>query len=306
MRPLRSLLAVLLTLGIASCQIFLAGEPPEVDIGAFGVRGDGVADDGPGLQAAIDAAESRGEPLDIPTPRNFYASFQTLVVTSATVRGSGAEIRNPNGTVLRVLGPARVSGLTLTGRNGIELHGGTLENLTVTGTGGGYPGDGWAIYGLATTFGDAVIRGSILRGQGIGTFAVGLLDSTQLTLEDDSVVGVQWGVYVRGRSTLTATRTSIFGAIAGLELDRKPAGYPVWDGIDRFGDTDIVLTDCAITTDPGGPRWDMAVPFIAGVGHVVLAGTTNPASIWNNYSGPDGDPPVGPPIGSVNDIIVRR
>lgn len=302
----RTVGALLLPLAIGSCQLFLAGEPPAIDLHAYGVEGDGISDDTRAFQQAILDAEARGVALQVPTPRAYYLVYLPLVVTNARLTGSGAEIRNPVGPVLRVEGPAHVSGLTLVGRNGLEVYGGTFENLTVrAGSDTTSNGDGWAVNVPAGTgTAGAVIRHSTLIGRGRdGTFAVGVLESGTLTLEDDSVDGTRWGVYVRGRSTLLAARTAVVGFMIGFELDRTPQGYP---GGDKYGTTDIVFTDCTINTLPGGPRWDVAVPFLAGLGHVVFAGTINELNILNSYAGPVGDPPVGPPIGTMSDIIQRR
>jgi len=286
--------------------------PPEptavLDARALGAVGDGVADDGPALQVAIEAAESLDTPLRIPASQAFYRVSRALQVFDATILGAGAEIRGSGEYVLRVDGPATIRGLKVVGRNGIEVHGGLFEDIQVIGVGDGVsPGDGWAVHGPTWTVpGGVTIRRAILRGAGTSSlpaYAIGLGDSSELMLEDVEATGSRWGAYVRSRSTLTATRTRFHGEMIGLELDRKPEGFP---GLERFGSSDIVLTDCEITSGPRGLGWDLVVPFLAGLGHVVLAGSTNPTHIVTNYHGPEGDPPMGPPMGGVDDIIQRR
>jgi hypothetical protein len=88
--------AILLCLPVAGSQWAVQSSPPwplasklsaneVVDARDFGAVGDGISDDGPALQAAIDAAQYGRKPLVVPA--GLYAISSTLIVRASDVVG---------------------------------------------------------------------------------------------------------------------------------------------------------------------------------------------------------------------------
>jgi polygalacturonase len=209
---------------------------PDLDITSHGAVGDGATNDGPAIQAAIDAvAAAGGGRVVVPAGRTFVAGSLTLrshvelhVERGATLQASGrwADI------TVRPVTSALSGGFVHpdTPPNGAFLWARGATDVAIT---GGGTVDGGGRFYVAEDLGE------IYRMPAERPFTVFLLDCTDVTLRDTRYVdGALWTVRLTGCERVR---------VCGLTI-RGDMKLPNADGIDIDRCRRVRISDCDIRT----------------------------------------------------------
>ena len=154
-------------IGLTRVDDALAAPPPTVyDVTAYGAQGDGTTDDSTAIQAAIDAANSRGGGTIVFPAGAFRITRGITIYSRIVLRGAGMGatiIRKSNGggryPVLR--SPGYDPGV----QNPVEISDWSLQNITLDGNkAGGALGHGAQAYGYGFTLVNVSIRNCADRG----------------------------------------------------------------------------------------------------------------------------------------------
>jgi hypothetical protein len=287
-------------------------------------------DSGSGSLRAAVAAASPGETITVPTLTVFLTSGQIVVSKSVTITGAGARQTTISGTgqsrVFDVTGgTVSISGVTVTGGDGVETPGGTagagggilvgsggtltLADSTVTGnqTMGAGAGSGIEAGGSLTVLRSTISFNSgpgSTRAGGIGFGGSGALQVVDSTLAHNTLEsgGLGAAVYVNSAGTVAFTNDTLDldGAGAtGSVLDLNGGGFPamIADTIVAGGSSKSCSRMPATSPSQGGNIDDQALcKFTASTDH---PNTDPQLGVLQNNGGPTDTqlPPVAsPPI----------
>lgn len=154
-------------IGLTRVEDALAVAPPTVyDVTSYGAQGDGTADDSNAIQAAVDAANSRGGGTIVFPAGVFRVTRGITIYSRIVLRGAGMGttiLKKSNGSgrypVLR--SPGYEPGV----ENPVEISDWSLQNITLDGNkAGGVLGNGAQMYGYGFTLFNVSIRNCAERG----------------------------------------------------------------------------------------------------------------------------------------------
>jgi hypothetical protein len=177
-----------------------------INVRWFGAYGNGVTNDGPAIQAAIDAA-NQGETVFLPRPSNAYYSDQTLRVTKAIVL-SGEQSRIRLFSFSSLFNSSGQSNLVVVDSSNARVQGLILD--------GNSPGNYFVTSGVSHYYSTPGYQVYLLK--------VGLSQSvTNVTVQDctftDSpFVGVSVGWYGVGQSSDVTVQKCTFIHCQGVQL----------------------------------------------------------------------------------------
>lgn len=235
--------------GLAGVQQVNADYDPRIDadtlavnVRSFGATGDGVTDDLVALQAALDAVQTGGGVVFVPTGTYVVSGIPQITGNNVIVRGTG-----PGSKILLAPAAMNAAGTTI----GLWVHGASnvlIENL-------GFDGNFTNIAKNGTFHGASTLWSPVIAEYG----------ATSMKVYDDAGTGVDAATYLKQRAPIRVTDSHNVTIRNCLIENSVSAGILV-DATSVNGCTDILITGNRIRL-----TWDNGVYLHQGVQHAVVS-----------------------------------
>ena len=251
-------------IGLVKVEDALAVPPPTVyDVTSYGAQGDGTTDDSNAIQAAVDAASSRGGGTVVFPAGTFRVTRGITIYSRIVLRGAGMSttvIRKSNGggryPVLR--SPGYEPGI----ENPVEISNWSLQNITLDGN----------------KAGGALGHGAQMYGYGFTLFNVSIKDCAERGL---------WTEYL---ADLPTTGEPVEAMLVNLRVHGCARGGILWNGPHDSQWVNVVVYRCGPPGDTGSTTKGVEIrPHAAGLKttNCHVWGTNHAYAWWVDCNGPD-------------------